>query len=100
MSAPGLTIIVPRWCGEVSIEDGWVSPTYGVKMPSPVVVITAADLVDADLVSVILVGSQHAMVTARCADADAVVFMDPPGSGRDRVRCGPDPQRHEWRPGS
>jgi hypothetical protein len=100
VSAPGLTIIVPRWCGEVTIEDGWVSPTYGVKVRAPIVVITAADLVDADLVSVILVGNTNAKVTARCEEEDAVVFLDRPGIGRDRVRCGPNPQRHEWRPGA
>jgi Heparinase II/III-like protein/Heparinase II/III N-terminus len=100
VSAPGLTIIVPRWCGEVSIEDGWVSPTYGVKMPAPIVVVTAADLAEADLVSVILVGSPQATVSARCSKEDVVVFMDRPGIGRDRVRCGPNPQRHEWKPGS
>lgn len=100
VSAPGLTIVVPRWCGEVTIEDGWVSPTYGVKVPAPIVVITAADLVDADLVTVILVGSSPATVSARCTEQDAIVFMDRPGIGRDRVRCGPNPQRHEWRPGA
>lgn len=100
VSAPGLTIIVPRWCGDVTVEEGWVSPTYGVKVPAPIVAITAADLQDADLVSVILVGSSHATVTARCAEGGAVVFLDRPDIGRDRVRCGPNPQRHQWRPGS
>ena len=89
--APGLTLIVPRWCGEVTIEDGWVSPTYGVKLPAPVVVITAADVVDADLVTVILVGDAPTQVTARCSGQEAAVLVDRPGIGRDRVRCGAAP---------
>jgi hypothetical protein len=97
VSAPGLTVIVPSWCGEVTIEDGWVSPTYGVKLPAPVVVITAGETVDADLVTVILAGNAPAQVTASCSEQEAVVVLDRPGIGRDRVRCGPNPQRQEWR---
>jgi Heparinase II/III-like protein/Heparinase II/III N-terminus len=97
VSAPGLAIIVPRWCGEVTIEDGWVSPTYGVKLRAPVVVLTAADVMDADLVTVVLVGSAPAEVTAHCSAEEAVVLVDRPGIGGDRVRCGPTPEGREWR---
>ena len=97
VSAPGLTLLVPRWCGEVTIEDGWVSPTYGMKLPAPVVVITAAETVDAELVTVILVGSASAEVTAHCSEREAIVFLDRPGIGREKVRCGPTPQRQEGR---
>lgn len=96
--APGLTIIVPQGPGEVTVEDGWVSPTYGVKLPAPVVVLTAADVVDADLVTVVLVGSAPAEVTAHCSAEEPVVLVDRPGIGRDRVRFGPAPERREWRP--
>jgi len=96
--APGLLIIVPTWCGEVTVEGGWVSPTYGVKLPAPVVVLTAADVKDADLVTVVLVGNAAAGVTATCSPEGAVVLVDRPGIGRDRVRCGPNPERREWRP--
>ena len=95
--APGLTLIVPRWCGEITIEDGWVSATYGVKLPAPVVVLTAADVVDADLVTVILVGDTPTQVTARCSGQEAVVVVDRPGIGRDQVRCGATPERRAWR---
>jgi hypothetical protein len=104
VSAPGLAIIVPRWCGEVTIEDGWVSPTYGVKLRAPVVVLTAQNgtdgtaVADADLVTVILVSSAPADVTAHCSAEEAVVLVDRPGIGRDRIRCGFTPERHEWMP--
>ena len=98
VSAPGLTLIVPRGCGEVTTEDGWVSPTYGLKLPAPVVVLTAADVVEADLVTVVLVGSAPAEVTAQCSGEEAVVLVDRPGIGRARVRCGRTPERRRWRP--
>ena len=34
----GVRLTVPRRCGDVPVEDGWISPTYGVKHPAPVVV--------------------------------------------------------------
>ena len=33
--APGLVLAVPAWCGEVTVEDGWVSPAYGVQAAGP-----------------------------------------------------------------
>jgi hypothetical protein len=53
--APGLLLTVPRWCGEVSLADGWVSPRYGVRIPAPIVVITVSDRADADIVTVVTV---------------------------------------------
>jgi Heparinase II/III-like protein/Heparinase II/III N-terminus len=100
VSTPEVSIIVPRGCGEVTLEDGWVSPRYGVKLPAPVVVITAANAVDADLVTVILVGNAPAVVTARRWPEEAVVIVNRPGIGRDLVRCGPHPERLSWRPGT
>ena len=41
VSAPGVAIEVADQVGSVHIEAGWVSPSYGVKLPAPVVVITA-----------------------------------------------------------
>jgi hypothetical protein len=38
--------------GHARIEPGWVSPTYGVRLPAPVVVVTA-EAADADLVTVV-----------------------------------------------
>jgi hypothetical protein len=97
VNAPGLTLIVPTGCGEVTIEDGWVSPAYGVKLPAPVVALTAVGVVDADLVTVVLVGSPPAEVTARCSAEQAVVLVDRAAIGRDRVQWGPTPERQIWR---
>jgi hypothetical protein len=39
--AAGVRLTIPRRCGDVLVEDGWISPTYGVKHPAPVVVVRA-----------------------------------------------------------
>jgi uncharacterized heparinase superfamily protein len=39
--AAGVRLTVPRRCGEVVVEQGWIAPTYGVKLPAPVVVLRA-----------------------------------------------------------
>jgi hypothetical protein len=51
---PAGTIVVPAGLG-VGIEPGWVSPSYGVKVPAPVVVVRAAG-VWADIVTVLSPG--------------------------------------------
>lgn len=40
--SPTAWLEIPCHCGTVELEDGWVSPRYGVKHPAPVVVITAS----------------------------------------------------------
>jgi hypothetical protein len=52
--APGVTLTVPRGMGWVTLEDGWVSPSYGVKHPAPVVVVSADGVADADLVTIVV----------------------------------------------
>jgi hypothetical protein len=50
VETPGVRIRVPARCGTVTVEDGWISPEYGVKHPAPVVVVTAMGR-DADIVT-------------------------------------------------
>ena len=49
---PAVDIEIPAGCGTVSLEQGWVSPRYGVKHPAPVVVVSAQGL-GADMVTII-----------------------------------------------
>jgi Heparinase II/III-like protein/Heparinase II/III N-terminus len=37
--AAGLTVRVPTACGDARLEEGWVSPEYGVREPAPVLVV-------------------------------------------------------------
>jgi Heparinase II/III-like protein/Heparinase II/III N-terminus len=50
VEAAGVRLTVPRRCGSIEIEDGWISATYGVKHPAPVVVVRACGR-DADIVT-------------------------------------------------
>jgi Heparinase II/III-like protein/Heparinase II/III N-terminus len=50
VDATGVRLRVPRRCGELTIEDGWISPAYGVKHPAPVVVVRTRAR-DADVVT-------------------------------------------------
>jgi Heparinase II/III-like protein/Heparinase II/III N-terminus len=50
VEAAGVRITVPRRCGELSIEDGWISPAYGVKHQAPIVVVHTSGC-DADIVT-------------------------------------------------
>lgn len=53
VSAPGVVLVIPAGFGEVTIEPGWVSPTYGIRLPAPVVVLTASGNADADLLAIV-----------------------------------------------
>ena len=99
VTAPGLVLVVPRWCGEVGIECGWVSPSYGVKLSAPVVVVTVEGRTDADIHTAIVPGSVRAAVRATCAETVAVELTRP-GLGRDLVTWSPDLGRsqHQWNP--
>jgi hypothetical protein len=50
VTAAGVRLTIPRRCGEVVVEEGWISPTYGVKLPAPVVVLRTRAR-DADVVT-------------------------------------------------
>ena len=52
---PAGLLVVPAGCGTVGLEEGWVSPAYGVKLPAPVVAVRTAGT-NADLVTVLLPG--------------------------------------------
>ncbi|MEZ5376604.1 MAG: alginate lyase family protein [Acidimicrobiales bacterium] len=41
VETPAATFVVLRDSGLVDIEDGWVSPTYGERLPAPVIAIAA-----------------------------------------------------------
>jgi hypothetical protein len=90
--APGLVLAVPRWCGEVTVEDGWVSPAYGVKVPAPVVVVTVDGRADADIVTAIVPtdGDEPVRLAAGCTERSATASL----ARGDRV------DRVGWRPGA
>jgi hypothetical protein len=50
--APGLVLAVPE-PAQVWLEDGWVSRSYGIRLPAPVVVVALDGTADADLVTVL-----------------------------------------------
>ena len=68
VTAPGLTMVVARGAASVSIEDGWVSPVYGVKLPAPVVVAAVVGHADADIVTLIVPGRRAASVVTEVVD--------------------------------
>jgi len=83
---PGGALVVPNGFGAVTLEPGWVSPSYGVKHPAPIAVVAAAGDSAADLLTVILPGTDTAYVTATCHDDDLDVLVERPGIGVDNVR--------------
>lgn len=83
INAPGVVLVVPAWCGDVEVIDGWVSPAYGVKVPAPVVLVRAEGLADADIVTAILPGDEPADLFARI-DGDLAVVDLSSRSGRCR----------------
>ena len=50
VEAAGVRLTVPGTCVDVTIEEGWISPTYGVKQRAPVVAVRAIGR-DTDLVT-------------------------------------------------
>jgi hypothetical protein len=80
VSLPGGRIVIPAGCGVVDLEDGWVAPTYGVKLPAPVVTVTAAGVNDADLLTVIVPGETEIQATATCREDRVEVVVTRPGS--------------------
>ena len=51
--APGLALVLAG-DGEAALEDGWVSPDYGIKHPAPVVSVVAGAVRSARFVSVLV----------------------------------------------
>lgn len=83
--APGLAIAVPRWCGTVTVVRGWVSPTYGVRRPAPVVVVTATGRVDADLVAAVVPGDGPVRLAAAGGEGWGVARVGRVDGRTDRV---------------
>ena len=77
VTGPHSTLVVPTGCGHVDLEPGWVSPTYGIKHPAPVVRVTAEGRADADLLTVITPGSGAPGVWVRHLDETVVVDVEP-----------------------
>jgi hypothetical protein len=96
LSAPGVLLLTPL--GALSVQDGWVSTSYGRKERAPVAVLTAAGP-DADLVTVIVPdrGGLPAGIRASAElTGDRVeVRVHRPGSGVDTVRWSLDGD-HGW----
>jgi Heparinase II/III-like protein/Heparinase II/III N-terminus len=83
--APGLVLCVPRWCGTVAVVGGWVSPAYGVKVPAPVVVVTADGRADADIVTAVVPGDEPVDLAAACCDQWAIVRAERSAGRTERV---------------
>jgi hypothetical protein len=92
--APGLGLLVaPPW--PVAIEYGWVSGSYGMKEPAPVVVATADGVECADFFSLLVPLSDAAPMPAfdvarHAADGEDFLIAEvslatPSGMRRDRV---------------
>jgi Heparinase II/III-like protein/Heparinase II/III N-terminus len=95
VTAPGVVLAVPRWCGDVTLECGWVSPSYGVKLSAPVVVVTVTGRTDADIVTAVVPGTARVEVHASC-DGSVAVDLTRHGVGRDHVTWTPELCRPRW----
>lgn len=81
---PSAVFVVPAGPA-VEIEPGWVSPSYGVKQPAPIVVIRAT-AINADIVTVVSPGQSPVTIDDRTA-AGALSCL---------VRRGQDVDIVEW----
>lgn len=50
--APGIALVFPPR-GAVTLEEGWVSPAYGVRVPAPVVRVSTPPAANADFLSIV-----------------------------------------------
>ncbi len=64
--SPAGCLVIPGSC-DVEIEPGWVSPSYGIKHPAPVVVVRAVGRA-ADIVTVLSPGHAVVMLEDRTTD--------------------------------
>ncbi len=85
VTTPRSTLVVPDGYGDVGIGPGWVSPAYGVRHAAPVVLVSAGDRADADLVTVLVPGDEVPQVTVRPSGGGLVVEVDG-SSGRVRLQ--------------
>jgi heparinase II/III-like protein len=87
LAAPGLLLLTPL--GDLTVEPGWVSASYGRKEPAPVAVLGATGT-DADLITVILPDRDGEQAGVRAAadvtEGEVEVRLHRPGTGLDTVR--------------
>lgn len=93
VTAPGLRLAVPEGFGAVWVEDGWVSPEYGVKHRAPVVVVGSDGAANADLITLIVPGEAPVRAAARI-DEDRVHVTAGVGPARWELRW--DVSRPGW----
>ena len=91
--APGLRLAVPEGFGTVWLEDGWVSPEYGVKHRAPVAVVGGDGVPDVDLITLIVPGDLPVRATARM-DEDRMHVTAGIGPARWELRW--DVSRPGW----
>lgn len=82
VDGPGVRLLVEHVLGaRTSLEPGWVSPTYGERLPAPVVVTRLDDVVSIDVVTVVAgraaptslaVARGREAIEVHVADADGV----------------------------
>jgi hypothetical protein len=89
VTTPHSTLVVPAGFGQVGLEPGWVSPTYGIKHPAPVVSVTANGRADADLLTVITPGTAAPDVWVRHLDETVVVDVEPAAGRPVRLHLAP-----------
>ncbi|MDQ4038801.1 MAG: heparinase II/III family protein [Actinomycetota bacterium] len=82
---PECTLVVPSAFGRVDLQPGWVSPTYGTKLPAPVVVVRAAGRCDMDLLTVLIPGDRRADVLASVSETRLEVQVRGAGAGVDEL---------------
>jgi len=82
--APGLALVfgAPH---EVALEDGWVSPSYGIKQPAPIVVVTEKETCEArfiTLVAPLAAGAPLPRMRVRTGEQAPVTVIEISGLGR------------------
>ena len=82
--APGLALVfgAPH---EVALEHGWVSPSYGIKQPAPIVVVTEKETCEArfiTLVAPLAAGAPLPRMRVRTDEQAPVTVIEIEGLGR------------------
>ena len=72
--APGVQLIAPAGAGEMSLQPGWFSPTYGTKVPAPIVVAQGVGA-DVDLLTVLAPGASPVAVQWVCGGGEVFVTV-------------------------
>ena len=92
--APGLALVLAG-DGEAALEDGWISPDYGIKHAAPVVSVVAGAVSSARFVSVLMPladGAPDPAVAVRRGDGITEVEVTGAGGVVDHVRWSAGPR--------